>query len=156
MFFLVLVDLCSSLDTSRNDLYECEYEKSWLRMLNHLCTVFMTDVRPCIMLRRSFMWTLKPSGKVFNLEVESGHSILLVMNDGLKFYWLERYHIILRKAYELSCLHCIPALGDLNGRVNVIVLWTWYVTPLYEPLMLITLWDQWLAPSVYGKGSISS
>ena len=37
-----------------------------------------------MILTRSFMWNLKPSGKVINLEVESLNGILLVMNDGQK------------------------------------------------------------------------
>ena len=42
-----------------------------------------------MMLRRSCTWNLKPSGKVMNIEVESCNGILLVMNDGLKFDWIE-------------------------------------------------------------------
>ena len=50
-----------------------------------------------MMLRRSCTWILKPSGKVMNLEVEICNGILLIMNDGVKFDWLEHNHIILRK-----------------------------------------------------------
>ena len=57
-------------------MYECEYEISWLRMLNSLSLVCMNDMRPWIVLRGSFMWNLKPSGKV--IEVESRYGILQV------------------------------------------------------------------------------
>ena len=50
-----------------------------------------------MMLRRSCTWNLKPSDKVMNIEIEISNGILHVMNDGLKFDWMERLHIILRK-----------------------------------------------------------
>ena len=49
------------------------------------------------MIRVSFMWNLKSSGKVMNLDVESRNGILLVVNDVLRVDWLERHHIILGK-----------------------------------------------------------
>ena len=56
-----------------------------------------------------------------NLEVERRNGIFLVMNDGLKGYWLERHHI---NPYENHCdlLVFIVALVYLFGRVNVIEL----------------------------------
>ena len=47
-----------------------------------------------MMIRKSFMWNLEPSGKVRNREVVSRNGILLVKSDGLKVDWLERHHII--------------------------------------------------------------
>ena len=47
-----------------------------------------------MMIQRSFMWNLEPSGKVINREVVSRNGILYVMSDGLKVDWLERHHII--------------------------------------------------------------
>ena len=58
-------------------MYECEYEMSWLRMLNPLTLVCM-NVIPLLMLTGSFMWNLKPRGKVMNVEVESRNGILQV------------------------------------------------------------------------------
>ena len=55
-----------------------------------------------MMLRGSFMWKLEPSGKVINLEVESGNGIVLVMNGGHRVGLLERHHLILRKVIKLS------------------------------------------------------
>ena len=55
-----------------------------------------------MMLRRSGMWNLKPSGKVVNLEVESHNGILLGMNGGLRVNFLEWHHIILRKVIKIS------------------------------------------------------
>ena len=46
-----------------------------------------------MMIRKSFMWNLEPSGKVRNREVVSRSGILHVMNDGLKVDWMERHHI---------------------------------------------------------------
>ena len=51
-----------------------------------------------MILRKSFIWNLEPSGKVMNLEVECLNGVLLVMNDGLKVGWLERHNIILRNS----------------------------------------------------------
>ena len=46
------------------------------------------------MIRGSFMWNLKPSGKVINRKLVSHNGNLHVMSDQLKVYWLERHHII--------------------------------------------------------------
>ena len=47
-----------------------------------------------MMIKGSFMWNLKPSGKVKNHEVISHNGIHYVMNDGLKIDCLEWHHII--------------------------------------------------------------
>ena len=84
--------------------------------------------------KMDLMWNLEPSGKVMNIEAESSNGILHVMNDRIKFDWLERHHIFLRKVMmNYLCRHCKVALEDLFGRVNVIGLWTLYGNPLYEP-----------------------
>ena len=74
-----------------------------------------------MILRRSFMWNLEPSGKVMNLDVESRNGILLVMNYGLRVDWMEQHHIILRKVMVIYlCRYCEVALEYLFCRVNVI------------------------------------
>ena len=74
-----------------------------------------------MMLRRSCTWNLKPSDKFMNIEVEISNGILHVMNDGLKFDWMERLHIILRKfIMSYLCRHCKVALEDLFSWVNII------------------------------------
>ena len=92
-----------------------------------------------------------------NFEVESRNGILHVKDDELRFDWLERHHIILSK-FMMCYLsrHWKVAPVDLFGRVNVIELWTRYVNPLYEPLVLITLWEQSLALSDYVMGNSST
>ena len=43
--------------------------------------------------RGYFMWNVKPSGKVMNVDVESCNGILQVRNDWLKVDWFEPHHI---------------------------------------------------------------
>ena len=47
-----------------------------------------------MMIQRSFMWNLEPSGKVINLKVVRRNSRLHVMSDGLMVDWIKRHHII--------------------------------------------------------------
>ena len=46
-------------------------------------------MRPLIIIRGSFTWNLKQSGKVMNREVVRRNDILHVMSDGLKVDWVE-------------------------------------------------------------------
>ena len=72
-------------------------------------------------LERSCKWNLKPSGKVMNFKVDSRNGILHLKDDGLRVYWIEQHHIILRKVMMIYlCRHCMVDLVDLFGRVNVI------------------------------------
>ena len=45
----------------------------------------------------SFILNVEPSDKFMNIEVDSRNGILVVMKYGLKFDWLERQHIFIRK-----------------------------------------------------------
>ena len=73
------------------------------------------------MLKRSYTWNLKPSGKGMNIEVESHYGILLVMNDRLRFDLMELNDIILKSVMtKYAFNHCKVVLVDLFGRVNVI------------------------------------
>ena len=74
-------------------MYECEYDMSWLKMLKTLVLVCVNDIRPWMMLTRSFMWNLEPIGKVMILEVENHNSILLLMNYGIEVIWMEQNHM---------------------------------------------------------------
>ena len=87
------------------------------------------------MLRGSFMWNLKPRGKVMNVEVESRNGILQVkeMIDLRLIGWNGIISIIRNVMMSFfSPLWGSPS-GPFYGRVNVIGLWTWYGTLLYEP-----------------------
>ena len=62
-----------------------------------------------------------------NIEVKSRSSILHVKDDGLRVDYLKRHHIIHREVMmSYVCRHYKVALGDIFGRVNVIVLWIRY------------------------------
>ena len=74
-------------------LYEYEYMMSWLRMIKSLSIECIIHMWPWMMLRGPFMWNLEPSGKVMELEVESHNGILLVINNGIKFNWMEGHDI---------------------------------------------------------------
>ena len=59
-------------------IYEGEYVMSWLRMLKYPSLECMKDMWPWMMLRGSFMWNLKHSVKIINVEVESCNGIFQV------------------------------------------------------------------------------
>ena len=62
-----------------------------------------------------------------NIEVKSRSSILHVKDDGLRFDYLKRHHIIHREVMmSYLCRHYKVALVDIFWRVNVIVLWIRY------------------------------
>ena len=58
-------------------------------MINPISFVCMNDMRPSMMLRRSFIWNLETSSKVKKLEVKSPNHFLLIMNDGFTVGRLE-------------------------------------------------------------------
>ena len=89
--------LCGRLVSLTWYMYEREHEMYWLRMLIPLSIVCMNGIIPWMILRKSFIWNLEPSGKVMNLEVECLNGVLLVMNDRFQVDLMERHHIILRK-----------------------------------------------------------
>ena len=107
--------------------------------------------------KRAFMWNLGPIYKVWNVEVVSCNGIIQNkwMIDLRLIGW--NYIILILMKVMMSFLPLLWGIpsGPLLGRVNVIGLWTWYGTLLYEPYMWITLWEQKLEPSEYGKGSSS-
>ena len=88
-----------------------------------------------MVLKRSLMWNLKPSGKVMNFEVESRNGIILVWMIDLRFV---RWNNIISSFWKLLSYlyrHCKEPLGDIFCKVNVIGLWSTYGTPSYDSLM---------------------
>ena len=110
------------------------------------------------MLRESFMWNLELSGKVMNVEVESSNGILQSkgMIDLRLIFWNKIILILIKVMMSFFSPLWGSPNGPFFGRVNVIGSWTWYGIPLCEPLKWVTLWEQRLAPSEYGKGSSST
>ena len=122
-----VVDFCPLLD-----IYECEYEMSWLSMIKTLSLFYKNNMRPWIFLRRSFMWNLQSSGKVMILEFEVV-MVSLFYECGLMVFWVEYMKSSLGKSLSYPLCHWKEALGDLCGMVNVIGLWTRYGTSSCDP-----------------------
>ena len=114
-------------------IYECQYEMSWIRMIKPLSLSYMNDMRPWMLIRKSFMWNLQPSGKVMILEVESNNGILLIWMVDLRLVGWNNMKSSLVKSLSYPHLHWKAALGDRFGRVNVIGLWNRYGTSSCDP-----------------------
>ena len=108
-------------------MHECEYDMSWLGMINPLCIVCMNDMRPWMVLRSSFIGTINLVVRLWPW-IESCNGILVVWMMDLRMVGCNGMQSSLGKSLSYLLCHWKAAPGDLFGRVNMIELWTRYET----------------------------